>query len=188
MRYLASFGAIKETARDEFTASHLAKNLAQPVTEAGISHCFETIGLQYQELPAFLKKTNYRNPTDPQHTVFQDAWKTDTTQFPWFSSHPDKLKYFNDYMALRRGPETSWLSVYPVEEEAKIRSDVPDAPLYVNIGGSIGHQCAQFKEKYPDLPGRVVLQDLDHSVQNALQTPGVENMVHNFFDPQPLEG
>jgi hypothetical protein len=91
-------------------------------------------------------------------------------------------------MALRRGPEKSWLSVYPVEEEAKQRSDLPDAPLYVNIGGSIGHQCAQFKEKYPDLPGRVVLQDLPHSVDNALQTPGVENMAHNFFDPQPLKG
>lgn len=38
MRYLASFGAVEETARDEFAANHVTKNLAQPVTEAGISH------------------------------------------------------------------------------------------------------------------------------------------------------
>lgn len=113
-----------------------------------------------------MKKTSYRNPTDPHHTVFQDAWKVETTQFPWFSQHPDKLKYFNDYMALRRGPEKSWLSVYPVEEEVKRWSGKWSATnlLYVNIGGSIGHQCKQFKQKYPDIPGRVVLQDLNHSV------------------------
>jgi hypothetical protein len=40
MRYLASFGAVKEIAKDEFTACHLTKNLAQPVTEAGISHWY----------------------------------------------------------------------------------------------------------------------------------------------------
>jgi hypothetical protein len=114
----------------------------------------------------------------------------ESTQFPWFSDHPDKLKYFNDYMALRRGPEKSWISVYPVEEEVKRWSSdrTTDAPLYVNIGGSIGHQCKQFKEKYPNLEGRVVLQDLEHSVNNAMQTPGVENIIHNFFDPQPLKG
>lgn len=139
-------------------------------------------------MPAFLAKTNYRNPTDPEHTVFQDAWKTSGTQFPWFSSHPDKLEYFNQYMALRRGPEKSWISVYPVEREARIRSSNPKAPLYVNIGGSIGHQCKQFKERYPNLQGRVVLQDMQHSVDNALPTPEVENMVHDFFEVQPLKG
>jgi hypothetical protein len=139
-------------------------------------------------MPAFLAKTGYRNPTDPSHTVFQDAWKTTSTQFPWFSSHLDKLKYFNDYMALRRGPEKSWLSVYPVEKEAKVRSRDLKAPLYVDIGGSIGHQCRQFKEFYPNLKGRVVLQDLGHSIENALVTEGVENMEHNFFDAQPIKG
>lgn len=120
------------------------------------------------------------------HTVFQTAWKSNLHHFAWFKDHPDKLRFFNDYMALRRRPEPSWLSVYPVKEETKDWD--PEAPVYVNMGGGIGHQCAQFKERFPDLPGRVILQDLRHSIDEALPTPGVENMVHNFFDPQPVKG
>lgn len=92
-------------------------------------------------------------------------------------------------MALRRQPEVSWLSVYPVAGAAEgCKTDDPDSVLYVNIGGGIGHQCKQLKDKYPDLPGRVILQDLPHSIANALDTPGVENMGHNFFEPQPIHG
>ena len=133
-----------------------------------------------------MKETEYKNPQDPMHTVFQSAWKTNLHQFTWFKDHPDKLKHFNDYMSLRRSPNVSWLSVYPVEEETNGWD--PTAPVYVNMGGGIGHQCAQFKERFPHVQGRVILQDLSHSIDKALPTPGVENMVHNFFEPQPVKG
>ncbi|GAW24169.1 hypothetical protein ANO14919_137500 [Xylariales sp. No.14919] len=50
-------------------------------------------------------------------------------------------------MALRRKSDATWLSVYPVHTEA---SNWPvEKALYVNIGGGVGHQCAQFRERYP---------------------------------------
>ena len=55
-------------------------------------------------------------------------------------------------MALRRGPNVSWLSVYLIEEETKDWD--PAGLAYVNIGGGIGHQCAQFKERFAHVPGR----------------------------------
>ena len=76
--------------------------------------------------------------------------------------------------------------MYPVEAEAAGWS--PDKPLIVDIGGGIGHQCVQFKKAFPDLPGRVILQDLPHSIARAMETPGVENMAHNFFELQPVKG
>ncbi|KAK5659382.1 hypothetical protein OQA88_1475 [Cercophora sp. LCS_1] len=89
-------------------------------------------------------------------------------------------------MARRRQPELSWLTAYPIDREAQGWS--PDRPLFVDIGGSIGHQCANFKAAHPNIPGRVILQDLPHSVANALPTPGVENMAHDFWTPQPIRG
>lgn len=149
---------------------------------------FYTAGPQYEALPAFLKRTNYRNPADELHTAFQDAWKTPLHAFAWFGENPEHLANFNDYMALRRQPQVSWLSVYPVAREIKNwHAQDQDKVLYVNIGGGIGHQCKQFKEKYPDLTGRVVLQDLPHSIAKALPTPGVENLEHDFFQPQPIK-
>ena len=74
-------------------------------------------------------------------------------------------------MALRRTSNLSWLTVYPVKEvlaaSGWTNQDTARA-IYVNIGGGIGHQCAQFKDKYPELRGRVVLQDLQQSIDNAL--------------------
>lgn len=91
-------------------------------------------------------------------------------------------------MALHRKQTVglSWLSVYPVEAEAA--GKLAEQPLYVDIGGGIGHQCKQFKDKFPNLPGRVVLQDLPHSIARAFPTHGVENMAHDFFTPQPVLG
>lgn len=135
----------------------------------------------------FLKRTKYKNPTNELHTAFQDAWKTPLYAFQWFGETSGHLSFFNDYMAHRRQPEVSWMSVFPVACEIQgWEADNQDKVVYVNIGGGIGHQCRQFKEKYPGVPGRVVLQDLEHSIDKALSTPGVENMTHNFFEPQPI--
>lgn len=136
-------------------------------------------------MPAFFRKTGYHIP-DAVHTVFQEAWNTPKHAFVWIGEHPENLNYFNTYMASRRSPETSWLTVYPVLEEAKDWD--PEWPLYVNIGGGIGHQCAEFRTKFPNIPGRVILQDLPQSTTKALATPGVENMAHDIFEAQPIQG
>ncbi|KAI0876258.1 O-methyl transferase B [Hypoxylon argillaceum] len=177
---------VDQITRDQYAANHLTNNLSERVAETGICHYFATAAPQYQVLPEFLKRTGYKNPTDALHTVFQDAFKTDLHQFAWFAENPKNLTYVNDFIAFRRKPELSWLTVYPVQEH--IRDWDPERPVYVNIGGGIGHQCAQFLEQYPHVPGRVILQDLPHSIAKALPTPRVENMAHNFFDPQPIKG
>lgn len=89
-------------------------------------------------------------------------------------------------MAARRAGMPTWLSVYPIESETKGWN--PELPVFVDIGGGIGHQCAELKGKYPKLPGKVVLQDLPHCIDHALPTPGVDNTVQNFFEPQPIKG
>lgn len=140
----------------------------------------------YQTLPAFLKKTEYKDPVDELHTSFQDAFSTPLPVFGWFANNPKHLAPFNDYMRLRRQPDVSWLTVYPVAEEVKNWDS--DKAVFVNIGGGVGHQCAEFKHKFPDAPGKVILQDLPHSIAKALPTEGVDNMVHDFFEPQPIKG
>ncbi|KAK3360905.1 S-adenosyl-L-methionine-dependent methyltransferase [Lasiosphaeria ovina] len=186
LRYLASIGAVDEDSKRQYAANALTKNLADKVAEPGIRHYLYTCVPQYLAIPEYLKKNGYKSPTDELHTVFQDAYKTDKHAYAWFGDNPANLVYFNDFMALRRESDLSWLSVYPVE--AATKGWHAEAPVYVNIGGSIGHQCAQFKAVHPNVPGRVILQDLPHSIAQALPTPGVENMVHNFWNPQPVHG
>ena len=147
---------------------------------------FDACGPLFQEMPKFLEKTKYQDITDNMHTVFQDALKTDDPVFLWYPKNPEMFAYFNIHMASRREAMTTWLDVYPVEQETKGWN--PDAPVFVDVAGGIGHQCAELKAKYPNLPGRVVLQELPHCIDQAVPTPGVENVVHDIFTPQPLKG
>jgi len=89
-------------------------------------------------------------------------------------------------MAARRVKMTTWLSVFPIQEKAEHWHD--DEPVFVDVGGGIGHQCAELKARYPGIKGRVILQDLPHSIEQALPTAGVEKMSHDFFLPQPIHG
>ncbi|KAI0554401.1 S-adenosyl-L-methionine-dependent methyltransferase [Xylaria curta] len=186
LRHLASFNAIEEVGKQQFTANRVTKNLAQRSAEAGICHWFGSASPQFQQVPALLKNTGYLNPVDETHTAFHEAWNTSLNPFAWFENQPVLQNYFNQYMATRARPEDSWLQVYPVLKETA--GCPPERPLFVNIGGGVGHQCAQFKEKYPELLGRVVVQDLPYSIAEALPTPGVEAMIHDFFEPQPIRG
>ncbi|CAG9950381.1 unnamed protein product, partial [Clonostachys rosea f. rosea IK726] len=186
LRFLSAAGAVHETGKHQYVANHVTDNLSDGAVEAGISHYFSTASPPAQSLPDFLEQIGYTNPVAETHTAFKLAFNTDLNAYAWFGQNPTQLNHFNTYMALRRNPDSTWLSVYPVAEEAAAWPS--EKPLYVNIGGGVGHQCAQFREKYPDLPGRIVLQDLPHSVAQALPTPGVENMAHNILEPQPVVG
>ena len=187
LRFLSSVGMLHEDAKDTFSATNITRALAVKGNQAGICHCFDTCSPQWQAMPKFMKKVGYKHLTDAHNTVFQDAWNTKETAFEWFSHQPDELEFFNQYMAARRNADETWLSVYPVEEESK--GWPAEEAVYVNIGGSIGHQCQEFKMKYPNIPGRVILQDLPQTIEHALQTPGVENTTYNFFEaPNPVKG
>lgn len=153
------------------------------------SDSFEGLAPQYNALPAFLSKTKYENPTEVMHTVIQDAFnlKPGEDAFDWLRNNPRTLGFFQKFMSVRRqGAQETWLSVYPVEEETKDWS--PSDAVYINIGGNVGAQNAEFKAKYPTVPGRVILQDRPENIEKAIQTPGVENIAYDFFTPQPIKG
>lgn len=50
------------------------------------------------------------------------------------------------------------------------------------------HCLGRLRARYSDLPGRIIVQDLPETIQNAPAVEGVEFIVHNFFEPQPVKG
>ena len=80
-----------------------------------------------------------------------------------------------------------FLDVYPFRWE-HCNDLNPETPIFVDIGGGIGHQCLELKKRLPDVPGRVVLQDLPPVIAQALPCDGVENTVHDFRTEQPIKG
>ena len=93
-------------------------------------------------------------------------------------------------MGFRRIEISPWYQVFLVNDQftTGIRSD-PRAVLIVDVGGSHGHDLFKFKEQYPDLPGRLILQDLPETINSLSgELSGIEPMAYNFYVPQPIKG
>ena len=92
-------------------------------------------------------------------------------------------------MTVQRRDRANWLDFYPLDQLAYGFSEAEDAVLLVDVGGGRGHEIQEIKTRYPALPGRMILQDLQGTIGQVRPEPGmVEVMAHDFFTPQPICG
>jgi demethylsterigmatocystin 6-O-methyltransferase len=135
-------------------------------------------------LPEFLKSITYKNPSDARNTPFQIAHSTELPAFKWAMKEPRLFEDFSLWMTAQRQGELSWLDIFPPE----CLTATPDssAPLFVDVGGGVGHQCAALKRRYPELARRIVLEDLAPVIMHAIPVDGVEHLIHDFWTEQPV--
>ncbi|KAJ5106317.1 hypothetical protein N7456_002992 [Penicillium angulare] len=186
LRYLASFGAIKETDKDTFTSTNITKTFSVSSFQAAICHYFDTMGPSIQKLPEFLKETHYQDPQDSANTALQKAFNTDQPAFFWLQTQPEKMGFFQEYLTTNRAGRPTFLDAYPVLKNSIGLS--PERALFVDVGGGFGQQAISFREKYPELEGRVIVQDLAPTLAHALKHPNVEVSEQDFFQPQTIKG
>ena len=83
-----------------------------------------------------------------------------------------------------------WYEVFPVMELSLPASPADhSAALIVDVGGSDGHDLLGFSNRYPEIPGRLILEALPESIE-SISDPfkGIEIIRYNFFTPQPVKG
>lgn len=99
-------------------------------------------------------------------------------------------------MATLRDGMPNWFDVVDFRREVlgghETTTDAA-TPLFVDVGGAMGQQCISFRQKHPDLRGRIILQDQAPVVSQIQAAPlpgfeGIEAMAHDFFQPQPIRG
>ena len=89
------------------------------------------------------------------------------------------------FSRLNKGEQ--WFDFFPVD--AKLGITDASQTLLVDVGGGIGHDIIAFKKKFPDLRGKLVVQDLAVVVEAVKDLPaGIEAVSHDFFKPQPVKG
>ena len=139
------------------------------------------------KLPDYFQQKGWKNPDNVYDGPFQFAMGTKRHYFDFLASKPYYQQAFNTVMTIshrRRGQ--NWFNFFPVEE--KLRVENASHPLLVDVGGSQGGDIIAFKEKYPDLPGRLILQDLPIVIEAAEDIPpGIEAQGYDFFEEQPVK-
>jgi len=142
--------------------------------------------------PTFLRETQYANPTNKDRTGWKHGMKTDKHFFDWAGA-PDNEGYaraFNNHMRFKtwglRWHEMPDLMA-AIFRDPKLSAD---QVLIVDIGGGSGHDLVGFRTAHPDMPGRLILQDLPHAIDSAdndeLSRHGIEASIHDFFTPEPV--
>jgi hypothetical protein len=136
----------------------------------------------------YFELNGYKNPEDAYDAPFQLAYNTKSHYFEWLSQNPTVQQVFNSVMTQTqqyRGAD--WFDIYPVREKLRVPTD---RVLLVDIGGGIGHDIMAFKKRFPDLPGKLVLQDLPQVIDtiNEPLLEGVTAIGHSMFEPQPIRG
>jgi hypothetical protein len=135
----------------------------------------------------YFAKNGFQNPDDAYNGPFQFAKQTDLHCFDWLAEHPERQKLSNIVMTLsQKATGVPWYETYPITENLGVNS--PLDTLLVDIGGGLGHDLIALKNRYPELPGKLIVQDLPVVINDIKDLPaGIEAMGHDFFQPQPVK-
>ena len=81
---------------------------------------------------------------------------------------------------------------YPFKENLiKDAKTEHDSVFLVDIGGGRGHDLQEMCAKHPELPGKLVLQDVKGVIKEAEESglnKRIVTMEHDFFTQQPITG
>lgn len=156
---------------------------------------YDVAGQSFRDLPAYLRSIKYTHPTELTDGPFQYAHKTQLPFFAWLGQNPTYAACFNNYMAAYRAGKPSWEDpgFYSVNQRLINGFDpsICDV-MIVDVGGGLGHDLKNLKAKYPNLPGKMILQDQADVISSISEGDGLsksfEANVHDFFTPQPVHG
>ncbi|KAI0386952.1 S-adenosyl-L-methionine-dependent methyltransferase [Hypomontagnella monticulosa] len=197
LRYLASLSMIREVDTELWTASQLGNNLSGKGESAGVASMVDNCIVAMATLPAFLRQHSYNPPKTKSETAFALGNRVspdEATFFDWLKSRPENARHFNIFMGSHRIGVQTWL------DRPELINEIADAlkkvtagknekgVSFVDIGGSIGHQCKAFKKRAPGLQATIVLEDLEEVVANAELEDGIEKVAVDFLKDQPVKG
>ncbi|GKZ23987.1 hypothetical protein AbraIFM66951_010240 [Aspergillus brasiliensis] len=192
MKHLASMNVITEAGPDEYIATNLSITLSVERYGDAFPALSGWLYPGIYAIPTFLKETGFRNPTDPTKSPFQLGQRVDEHFFECVQKNPTLNKQFGNHMSAYHQGRPSWMDkgFYPVWERLVEGIELSEKDVFlVDVGSSTGHDVSEFRRKWPEVPGRLVVQDLPQVIETVRDLHGsITPMAHNFFTEQPVKG
>lgn len=187
LRTMASYGFIKETGKDTYEANRVTKCFSNPHVAGATPHVTDIHAPVSNVLPSWLKEHKYQNMNDTKNLPFHEALGTDLAPFDFLKQDAKQMKALGHVMVL--DATQSWADSYPVKKELAGFKPSSDSAVLVDIGGGFGQHSVFFKEKFPHIEGRIVVQDLPSTLAHLPSKPaGIDFEEYDFFTPQPIKG
>ena len=208
LRPLAASGFLIETGFETWEASPKAQAFNISTLVGGISYMYVRgvaggratgswltmlrlgdAALSCNKLPDFLAQSGYKNPESTEGP-WQYAHNTQLHMFEWLKERPKKLHNFNVFMGGQRQDRVPFFDAYPMDQILfKDFHESSENVLLVDVGGGHGYNLEAFKKCFPDVSGKLILQDLPVVIDEIKDLDeSIIRWKHNFFDPQPVIG
>jgi demethylsterigmatocystin 6-O-methyltransferase len=186
---LVAFGAVRRSSDGLFALSPSFRSLADPTFGHAVVNCSNFLNPTYQALPELLESTGYRNPDDPKNTAVQKAFGApDTDLLGILSKKPEAGMGFGRLMGTWGEGHALLQHLYPVQSLADTYNAAVSPVMFVDVGGGYGQKAIALKNDFPDLPGKIIVQDLPMTIDRAPKVDGIDFAVHDFFTEQPIKG
>lgn len=158
---------VEETAEDKFKPTPFSYAIGDESTKVRAS--LQAATYQYiaagHNLPVYLAKTQYKEPTDANVNNYLDSDPDGLNFLGRLQKNPAYFEAFTGHMEAWTAWKTPWTKVYDTTrllDGAKL-SDT--SPCVVDVGGNTGIDISHVLTKHPDLPaGSLVLQDLPEAL------------------------
>lgn len=197
MRILTATGILKSHGKDTF--SHTPLSLAYfstPEVEFW-DLCVDEIAPVAYKLPDYMTTHSPNSILDPRKSPY--SWANNAEGKVFYEvllDHPDRLKRFNTAMTTQENalPVLGMFPFASLLDSEDEGGDDDERVLLVDVAGGRGQSLLQIKKEFEASgkkigDGKMILQDRKQ-VLDAVpdeQLPGVEKMVIDFFQPQPVK-
>ncbi|KAF2998612.1 hypothetical protein E8E13_007005 [Curvularia kusanoi] len=193
LRVLTASGYVTELDESVYGPNPLTKALTTRQTAGLVEFIYDYGMISIAKLPEYFEKYGYRNPDNQLSGPPQYGHNIPGQElFPYIASRPKLLSAAHAFFEGDRGSRPLWVDWFPVQEKLldEISTTVgQDDILYVDVAGGRGHDLLDFKRKFGEFPGRYVLMDLPHVVNDeTLCLTGVEKRSFDFFKDQVVPG
>ncbi|KAF5866541.1 hypothetical protein ETB97_011426 [Aspergillus alliaceus] len=190
-RLLAAFNVVEESAEDSFKPTEFSFAIGDESTKVRAS--LQAAANQYiaaaQNLPAYLAKIGYMEPTNANENNYTDIDPDGLTCFARLQNSSSYLETFIDHMEAATARKTPWTKVYDTAKLLEGTKLEDGSPFVVDLGGNTGTDISHVLVRHPDLPqGSLILQDLPEIISGLKVDSKITAMAHDFFLPQPVKG
>ncbi|KAL4766832.1 O-methyltransferase [Aspergillus nidulans var. acristatus] len=136
----------------------------------------------------FLRKHNYQFIEGLTSGPWNYAMDREEVIWEWFSADPERLRLSNSFMEADNGSRPSWVEWCSLPEQLVKAFDggVEDV-FMVDVAGGRGHDLKAFMDKFLDVKGQFILEDLGHVIEQSVDGLRANKIEFDLFKEQPIK-
>ncbi|KAL4913952.1 S-adenosyl-L-methionine-dependent methyltransferase [Aspergillus aurantiobrunneus] len=191
LRVLAGIEYVAEQDVHVYTPTRMTHQMTDRCSIAMVKFIYDFGVSAAAKTPEFLRKHDYAFLSGVTSGPFQYAHNHSLPMWEWMAEDEERLDLQNSFMEADRGSRPPWVDWFPVEQELlrpRSVSGGDEDVFMVDVAGGRGHDLQLFKERFPQVNGRFILEDVPHVLEQSVYGLQAEKLAFDLFKSQPVKG